>query len=70
MQGPVPQKKQKIEKRDLPEWNVHFCEICDRGFKTEEKFKEHTDEHTKVRPPAINNAHTLQQSVNMSSINI
>lgn len=41
-------KKEKIDKRDLPENNVYFCDICDRGFKTEEKYKEHVDGHVKV----------------------
>lgn len=38
-------KKQKIDKRDLPENNKFYCEACDRGFKTEEKYKEHCDTH-------------------------
>jgi hypothetical protein len=40
-------KKQKIDKRDLPENNQFFCEACDRGFKTDEKLKEHVDTHRK-----------------------
>lgn len=40
-------KKQKIDKRELPENNKFSCDICERGFKTEEKYKEHTDGHVK-----------------------
>ncbi|OWF47893.1 nuclear fragile X mental retardation-interacting protein 1-like [Mizuhopecten yessoensis] len=40
-------KKQKIDKRELPENNKFSCDICERGFKTEEKYKEHVDGHTK-----------------------
>ncbi|XP_060069431.1 FMR1-interacting protein NUFIP1-like [Ylistrum balloti] len=40
-------KKQKIDKRELPENNKFSCDICERGFKTEEKYKEHTDGHMK-----------------------
>ena len=38
----------KIDKRDLPENNVFVCETCDRGFKTEDKYKEHVGKHQKV----------------------
>ncbi|KAL3846547.1 hypothetical protein ACJMK2_017526 [Sinanodonta woodiana] len=40
-------KKQKPSKRDLPENNLFFCDACDRGFKTEEKYNEHVDGHSK-----------------------
>ncbi|XP_033761201.1 nuclear fragile X mental retardation-interacting protein 1-like [Pecten maximus] len=40
-------KKQKIDKRELPENNKFSCDICERGFKTEEKYKEHADGHVK-----------------------
>lgn len=40
-------KVQKFDKRDLEENNQFCCDICERGFKTEEKFKEHTDNHAK-----------------------
>ncbi|XP_059172994.1 FMR1-interacting protein NUFIP1-like [Physella acuta] len=42
-------KKEKIDKRLLPENNVFFCDICDRGFKSEEKYKEHTAGHIKCK---------------------
>ena len=38
-------KKPKIDKRDLPENNKFYCEVCDRGFKLEEKYNEHLDTH-------------------------
>ncbi|KAK7484863.1 hypothetical protein BaRGS_00023906 [Batillaria attramentaria] len=34
-------KKQKVDKRDLPENNQFHCEVCDRGFKTADKYQEH-----------------------------
>ena len=37
-----------MNKRDLPENNKFFCDICDRGYKDEDKFKEHNDGHEKV----------------------
>lgn len=40
-----PSKKPKIDKRDLPENNQFFCEVCDRGFKTEDKYTEHCQSH-------------------------
>ncbi|XP_055869125.1 FMR1-interacting protein NUFIP1-like [Biomphalaria glabrata] len=40
-------KKEKIDKRLLPENNVFFCDICDRGFKNEELYKVHNDGHIK-----------------------
>uniref|UniRef100_A0A0B6ZJS9 C2H2-type domain-containing protein n=1 Tax=Arion vulgaris TaxID=1028688 RepID=A0A0B6ZJS9_9EUPU len=40
-------KKEKVDKRDLPENNAHFCDICERGFKSLEKFQEHVDGHSK-----------------------
>ncbi|KAK3598403.1 hypothetical protein CHS0354_005497 [Potamilus streckersoni] len=40
-------KKQKPSKRDLPENNLFFCDACDRGFKTEEKYNEHVEGHLK-----------------------
>jgi len=41
-------KRRKVDKRDLAENNKFFCDRCDRGFKTEEKYKEHTAQHLKV----------------------
>ncbi|XP_076435394.1 FMR1-interacting protein NUFIP1-like [Babylonia areolata] len=40
-------KKQRVDKRDLPENNKFHCEVCDRGFKTEEKYEEHLSQHVK-----------------------
>ena len=37
-----------MDKRDTAENNVFFCDRCDRGFKTEEKYNEHTAQHEKV----------------------
>ncbi len=42
------QKKQKVDKRDLPENNQFYCEVCDRGFKTDEKYAEHCATHKTV----------------------
>jgi len=44
----VQAKKRKVDKRDLAENNTFFCDRCDRGFKTEEKYNEHTAQHEKV----------------------
>ena len=44
-----PPKKQKVDKRELPENNKFSCEVCDRGYKTEEKYLEHKAGHEKVR---------------------
>lgn len=41
-------KKQKVDKRDLPENNKFYCEVCDRGFKTDEKYVEHCATHKTV----------------------
>ncbi len=40
-------KRQKVDKRELPENNQFFCEACDRGFKTDEKLTEHLNTHCK-----------------------
>jgi len=37
-----------VDKRDLAENNKFFCDRCDRGFKTVEKYNEHTAQHEKV----------------------
>lgn len=42
-------QKNKIDKRDLPENNRFYCEVCDRGFKTDEKYQEHLGTHTTVK---------------------
>ena len=42
------QKKQKMNVKDLPENNKYFCETCEKGFNTEEKYKVHTDSHEVV----------------------
>lgn len=41
------QKRQKVDRRDLPENNVFVCETCDRGFKTEELYRTHLNNHEK-----------------------
>jgi len=38
-------KPKKANKRELPENNAFYCEVCDRGFKTEEKYDEHCGTH-------------------------
>lgn len=43
--GTKKNNKQKVDKRDLPENNAFLCEVCDRGFKTEDKYQEHVSEH-------------------------
>lgn len=42
------QKRQKVDKRDLPENNAYFCEVCDRGFKAEDLYTNHVNSHEKV----------------------
>ena len=39
----------QIDKRELAENNVFFCDTCTRGFKTDEKFQEHVAGHEEVR---------------------
>ena len=46
--GSQKPQKVKVDKRDLPENNAFHCEVCDWGFKTEEKFQEHVNEHEHV----------------------
>ena len=41
-------KKKKVDKRDLAENNIFFCDRCDRGFKDEERFNDHAAQHQKV----------------------
>lgn len=41
-------KNNKVNKRELPENNNFFCEVCDRGFKTDEKYQEHCATHRTV----------------------
>ncbi len=47
----APAKKK--DKRDLPENNKFYCEVCDRGYKNEEKYKEHNDSHVQVSTNAF-----------------
>lgn len=35
------------EKKKEPEFS-HFCDTCDRGFKTQDKYNEHIAQHIKV----------------------
>ena len=37
-----------MDKRELAENNVFFCDTCDRGFKTEDKYHEHVMGHEQV----------------------
>eukprot|EP00105_Crassostrea_gigas_P020208 XP_011438942.1 PREDICTED: nuclear fragile X mental retardation-interacting protein 1 [Crassostrea gigas] len=46
---PKKKKKPKVDKRDLAENNVYFCETCDRGYKAQDKYQEHIDSHVKCR---------------------
>ncbi|XP_060551200.1 FMR1-interacting protein NUFIP1-like [Ruditapes philippinarum] len=39
--------KKKVDKRDLPENNRFYCDSCDRGYKDEDKYKLHLDQHQK-----------------------
>lgn len=39
--------KNKVNKRDLAENNQFYCDVCDRGFKTDEKYQEHINGHEK-----------------------
>ena len=41
--------QKKVDKRDLPENNNFFCDTCDRGFKTQEKYEEHVNGHQEVQ---------------------
>lgn len=41
------EKKKKVNKRDLPENNKYYCDVCDRGYKDEDKYKLHCDQHEK-----------------------
>ena len=45
MQGKVFNKKEKIDKRDLPENNVFYCDTCDRGFRLEDEYLKHVAGH-------------------------
>jgi hypothetical protein len=42
-------KTSKIDKRDLPENNKYFCEVCDRGFKSDDKYQEHCATHVQCK---------------------
>ncbi|XP_046372976.2 nuclear fragile X mental retardation-interacting protein 1-like [Haliotis rufescens] len=44
-------KKKRIDKRDLPENNQFFCDTCDRGFCSDEKYQEHAMTHEKCSDP-------------------
>jgi len=37
-----------LNNQEKPENYTFFCDRCDRGFKTEEKYNEHTAQHEKV----------------------
>ncbi|KAL8574489.1 hypothetical protein ACOMHN_060159 [Nucella lapillus] len=50
-QKPGGKKKEKVNKRELPENNQFHCEVCDRSFKSEEKYQEHVSEHTECSVP-------------------
>jgi len=41
-------KRRKLNNQEKPENYTFFCDRCDRGFKTEEKYNEHTAQHEKV----------------------
>ncbi|XP_067680864.1 FMR1-interacting protein NUFIP1-like isoform X1 [Haliotis asinina] len=44
-------KKPRIDKRELPENNQFFCDTCDRGFCSDEKYQEHVLQHEKCSDP-------------------
>lgn len=41
--------KKKNGKKTLPESFAFYCDVCDRGFQTDEKLKEHVDGHQKCK---------------------
>ena len=44
----LQKNRPKPNKKDLPQNYAFYCDVCDRGFPTEEKSKEHIDQHEKV----------------------
>ena len=45
----IQQKKPKVDKRELPENNKFYCDTCDRGYKDEDKFELHIQDHKQVQ---------------------
>lgn len=41
-------QKKKQAARDLPANNKYYCDTCDRGYKAEDAFQLHIDQHEKV----------------------
>lgn len=44
--NPNKSNNNKINKQDLPENNQFNCEVCDRGFKTNQLYEDHCKTHT------------------------
>ena len=66
----ICQKKEKVDKRDLAENNTFFCDTCDRGFKTQEKYQEHVDGHMKVKTFLHQNSSFAAMNINFSKIGL
>ncbi|XP_049611800.1 FMR1-interacting protein NUFIP1 [Syngnathus scovelli] len=48
--GPAWNRGKKRQNKKEPEY-MHFCDPCDKGFKTQEKYEEHVAQHIKCSVP-------------------